>query len=129
MMAFIYGLVDLRTLFLKSRITEEEAPTTQPVAPAPTLIQTTTASEPATETTGEEEDLNAMHQKLVESFMVPRTVSGTAMQYTIAQPPAVWVSKWVDYSNKYGLGYQLSNNIFGAYFNDSTKMAIGGNTR
>ena len=25
-------------------------------------------------------------------------------------PPEVWVKKWVDYSNKYGLGYMLSNN-------------------
>ena len=30
--------------------------------------------------------------------------------------------KWIDYSSKYGIGYALSNNMIGVYFNDSTKM-------
>ena len=34
----------------------------------------------------------------------------------------VYVTKWVDYSNKYGLGYILNNGLTGAYFNDNTKM-------
>eukprot|EP00039_Didymoeca_costata_P022449 m.4533 g.4533 ORF g.4533 m.4533 type:complete len:630 (+) comp3010_c0_seq1:293-2182(+) len=37
---------------------------------------------------------------------------------------AVWISKWVDYSNKYGLGYQLSDGSVGVLFNDSTKMIL-----
>lgn len=32
------------------------------------------------------------------------------------------VKKFVDYSSKYGLGYFLSNNSTGVYFNDSTKI-------
>ena len=32
------------------------------------------------------------------------------------------MKKWIDYSSKYGIGYALSNNMIGAYFNDSTKM-------
>lgn len=36
----------------------------------------------------------------------------------------VWVSKWVDYSNKYGFGYQLSNHSIGVLFNDGTHMAL-----
>jgi len=39
--------------------------------------------------------------------------------------PTVWVYKWVDYSNKYGLGYLLSNGVYGAYFNDSSKAMTG----
>uniref|UniRef100_A0A8C0JCS8 Serine/threonine-protein kinase PLK n=1 Tax=Chelonoidis abingdonii TaxID=106734 RepID=A0A8C0JCS8_CHEAB len=35
-----------------------------------------------------------------------------------------WVSKWVDYSNKYGFGYQLSNHRIGVLFNDGTHMAL-----
>ena len=31
---------------------------------------------------------------------------------------SVWVRKWVDYSNKYGLGYQLSDGSVGVLFND-----------
>eukprot|EP00736_Rhodelphis_marinus_P010460 Rmarinus@m.20328 len=36
----------------------------------------------------------------------------------------VWVSKWVDYSSKYGVGYLLSDNTMGVWFNDHTKMAM-----
>jgi hypothetical protein len=32
------------------------------------------------------------------------------------------VRKWIDYSSKYGIGYALTNNMIGVYFNDSTKM-------
>lgn len=32
------------------------------------------------------------------------------------------VKKWIDYSNKYGIGYLLNNRSYGVYFNDSTKM-------
>lgn len=41
--------------------------------------------------------------------------------------PVYWVSKWVDYSDKYGLGYQLCDNSVGVYFNDFTKMILNGN--
>lgn len=34
----------------------------------------------------------------------------------------VWVTKWVDYSTKYGLGYLLSDHSAGVFFNDSTKI-------
>lgn len=37
----------------------------------------------------------------------------------------VWVRKWVDYSVKYGMGFQLSNGIIGILFNDSTKIISG----
>uniref|UniRef100_A0A8B9S876 Serine/threonine-protein kinase PLK3 n=1 Tax=Apteryx owenii TaxID=8824 RepID=A0A8B9S876_APTOW len=39
----------------------------------------------------------------------------------------VWVSKWVDYSNKYGFGYQLSNHSIGVLFNDGTHMTLSPN--
>jgi polo-like kinase 1 len=34
----------------------------------------------------------------------------------------IYVKKWVDYSNKYGLGYLLSNGSIGIYFNDNSKL-------
>ena len=34
--------------------------------------------------------------------------------------------QWVDYSNKFGFGYQLSNNAIGLLFNDSTKLGCSG---
>eukprot|EP00976_Prorocentrum_cordatum_P115761 1196060-Prorocentrum_minimum.AAC.3 len=36
--------------------------------------------------------------------------------------PMVWVCKWVDYSCKYGIGYQLSNGCCGVVFNDGSKL-------
>lgn len=41
-----------------------------------------------------------------------------------ASTPIYWVSKWVDYSDKYGLGYQLSDNSVGVLFNDVTKIIL-----
>ncbi|XP_071104406.1 synaptojanin-2-like [Haliotis cracherodii] len=38
--------------------------------------------------------------------------------------PIYWVSKWVDYSDKYGLGYQLCDNSVGVLFNDSTRLIL-----
>lgn len=34
----------------------------------------------------------------------------------------IYVIDYVDYSSKYGVGYFLSNNTFGVFFNDSTKI-------
>nr|XP_046192867.1 serine/threonine-protein kinase PLK1-like isoform X1 [Oncorhynchus gorbuscha]XP_046193513.1 serine/threonine-protein kinase PLK1-like isoform X1 [Oncorhynchus gorbuscha] len=38
--------------------------------------------------------------------------------------PIFWISKWVDYSDKYGLGYQLCDNSVGVLFNDCTRMMM-----
>lgn len=36
--------------------------------------------------------------------------------------PIYWISKWVDYSDKYGFGYQLCDNSHGSLFNDGTQL-------
>jgi len=36
----------------------------------------------------------------------------------------LWVTKWVDYSNKYGFGYQLSDGTVGILYNDMTRMML-----
>ncbi|KFM70489.1 Serine/threonine-protein kinase PLK1, partial [Stegodyphus mimosarum] len=38
--------------------------------------------------------------------------------------PFLWISKWVDYTDKYGLGYQLSDNSIGVFFNDATHLVL-----
>ncbi|XP_062920546.1 serine/threonine-protein kinase PLK3 [Mobula hypostoma] len=43
--------------------------------------------------------------------------------------PFLWVTKWVDYSNKYGFGYQLSNRSIGVLFNDGTHMSLSTDRR
>lgn len=41
-----------------------------------------------------------------------------------AAQPLFWVSKWVDYSDKYGFGYQLCDEGMGVMFNDTTKLIM-----
>ncbi|KAB7494327.1 Serine/threonine-protein kinase PLK1 [Armadillidium nasatum] len=36
----------------------------------------------------------------------------------------IFISKWIDYSNKYGFGYQLSDSSVGVFFNDLTRISI-----
>lgn len=38
--------------------------------------------------------------------------------------PLFWVSKWVDYSDKYGFGYQLCDEGMGVMYNDTTKLIM-----
>ncbi|XP_027196257.2 serine/threonine-protein kinase polo [Dermatophagoides pteronyssinus] len=41
-----------------------------------------------------------------------------------ASIPCYWVSKWVDYTDRYGIGYQLCDNSIGVLFNDLTKFIL-----
>ena len=36
------------------------------------------------------------------------------------KPHAVFITKWVDYSNKYGIAYQLSTGMVGVLFKDKS---------
>lgn len=40
------------------------------------------------------------------------------------QRPILWAPKWVDYSSKYGFGYQLSDGGSGVLLRDGTHMAL-----
>ncbi|CAH1775220.1 unnamed protein product [Owenia fusiformis] len=40
----------------------------------------------------------------------------------LVQSNVLWVTKWVDYSNKYGFGYQLSDRTIGVLFNDGSRI-------
>ncbi|OMJ72607.1 hypothetical protein SteCoe_28905 [Stentor coeruleus] len=51
-----------------------------------------------------------------------KKVATTSAYAVTLDGPNIWVKKWVDYSNKYGLGYMLSNGCAGVFFNDSTKI-------
>ncbi|KAK6622364.1 hypothetical protein RUM44_002175 [Polyplax serrata] len=37
-----------------------------------------------------------------------------------------FISKWIDYSNKYGFGYQMSDGTTGVFFNDSSQISLDG---
>ncbi len=36
----------------------------------------------------------------------------------------VFIVSWVDYCNKYGMGYALTDGSIGVHFNDSTTMVL-----
>uniref|UniRef100_A0AAR2L1V6 Serine/threonine-protein kinase PLK n=1 Tax=Pygocentrus nattereri TaxID=42514 RepID=A0AAR2L1V6_PYGNA len=76
-----------------------------------------------------------------EDIMTPAAVAEAAMKVlnsclsamptALRNPPCltkpkpfIWVTKWVDYSNKYGFGYQLSNQNVGVLFNEGTHLSL-----
>lgn len=42
----------------------------------------------------------------------------------VDQKRPLWVTKWVDYTNKYGFGFQLSDRSVGILFNDTTRLLL-----
>jgi hypothetical protein len=109
----------------------------QPAAAAGELVQEEHGGADAEE---DVEEVRKMHDEIERSFCTPaaaaasetvsttrRSLGTTAASSTASSPllPAsLWVNKWVDYSNKYGLGYLLSNGSSGVYFNDSSKAIL-----
>ena len=48
------------------------------------------------------------------------------IMYNMSEPNEI-VTKFVDFSSKYGMGYKLSNGTYGVLFNDSTKIVLDSN--
>uniref|UniRef100_A0A1A8QL57 Serine/threonine-protein kinase PLK n=1 Tax=Nothobranchius rachovii TaxID=451742 RepID=A0A1A8QL57_9TELE len=73
------------------------------------------------------EDLKDMLQQL-NSIISTKPSERAVIQQEEAEDPACipifWISKWVDYSDKYGLGYQLCDNSVGVLFNDYTRLIM-----
>lgn len=59
-----------------------------------------------------------------------RRLSSLSSPVAPAMPPTVWVTRFVDRSKKYGLGFQLSDGSIGVRFNDLSKIVMdpGGDT-
>ncbi|KAG5272280.1 hypothetical protein AALO_G00163670 [Alosa alosa] len=55
-------------------------------------------------------------EKMAEAESIPKKKGGSTS--------FLWVTKWVDYSNKYGFGYQLSDHSVGVLFNNGTHMSL-----
>ena len=56
----------------------------------------------------------------------PRTIGGINEKLDLQVKPdyEVYVTKWVDYSSKYGLGYLLSDGTSGLVFKDLTRITL-----
>ena len=80
-------------------------------------------------TTGstQKDQLQMLHQQLTELFntKLKRHLGDLGDENSDpASNPVFWVSKWVDYSDKYGFGYQLCDEGMGVMFNDTTKLIM-----
>ncbi|XP_041840291.1 serine/threonine-protein kinase PLK1 [Melanotaenia boesemani] len=64
----------------------------------------------------------------LKSFIAAKPSEKAIIRQEEAEDPACvpifWISKWVDYSDKYGLGYQLCDNSVGVLFNDYTRLIM-----
>ncbi|EEB06750.1 PLK protein kinase Plo1 [Schizosaccharomyces japonicus yFS275] len=54
-----------------------------------------------------------------------RAATSTIDPRAVERWPSLFIiTKWVDYSNRYGLGYQLSDESVGVHFNDSSSLVL-----
>jgi serine/threonine protein kinase len=60
--------------------------------------------------------------KLLEAATGTGTARASARSSMEDDGKLLYISKWVDYSHRYGLGYQLSNGSTGVFFNDGTTV-------
>uniref|UniRef100_UPI00358F74AD serine/threonine-protein kinase PLK1 isoform X2 n=1 Tax=Myxine glutinosa TaxID=7769 RepID=UPI00358F74AD len=76
---------------------------------------------------GSENDITEIFNQL-KSLLASKPSRRTVICEDEAEDPAaipvLWVSKWVDYSDKYGLGYSLCDNSVGVLFNDSSRLIL-----
>lgn len=71
--------------------------------------------------------LEMLHQQLTDMFAtkLKRHLADLGDEFSEpASNPVFWISKWVDYSDKYGFGYQLCDEGMGVMFNDTTKLIM-----
>jgi len=62
-----------------------------------------------------------------EAMEVDDMVSGAqspTSEKACGEAERVWVSSWIDYSQKYGMGYLLCDGSVGVYFNDATMIVL-----
>jgi len=86
--------------------------------------------EPFTAPNNEQRVLTQRQSKNNSSHLLTTRVNTNSTKneaQEILKGPEVWITKWLDYSSRYGVGYLLSNGGCGAYFNDSTKIALDPN--
>jgi len=52
-----------------------------------------------------------------------KSLTGSSIQEPV-NGPIYWVSRWIDYSDAYGLGYQLNDGRMGVAFIDLTRLIL-----
>jgi len=70
------------------------------------------------------DDLYGLLSKLLNTKPTERPLIQEEEAEDPKSQPIVWVSRWVDYSDKYGFGYSLNDDSKGVVFNDVTKLVL-----
>lgn len=97
------------------------------IASSPTSTQPSTASQSSTER--DAEILRDIVDQLDTVLGIASSRKGSYRTFS-SRPlsprygPSKWVTRYVDYTSKYGLGFLLNDGGSGVYFNDSTKTAL-----
>lgn len=114
----------------------EEKPTASKKDPISTALATVPTSRPLATSLRKRsqpdpppEDLNlkTLSQQLTDCLTHKRVVtfeSGCSDAEDPMSAPIYWISKWVDFSDRYGLGFALCDNSYGVRFNDVTTLIM-----
>lgn len=79
------------------------------------------------DTAPEDTNLKALVKQLTETLNNKRVVNyegGCSDAEDPMSAPIYWISKWVDFSDRYGLGFALCDNSYGVRFNDVTTLIM-----
>ncbi|XP_040026910.1 serine/threonine-protein kinase PLK3 [Gasterosteus aculeatus] len=130
-----------RQISYKTVGANEVPPPMAPVVGSAPLEQTPAEEESRKSISRSFKGTTASSTEPCEDVLTPAAVSESALKVLnscLANMPAatrnppclsspqsfLWVTKWVDYSNKYGFGYQLSNQSIGVLFNEGTRLSL-----
>lgn len=75
----------------------------------------------------EDANLKTLIKQLTETVSKKKVVSLETVRSEVEDPmsaPIYWISKWVDFSDRYGLGFALCDNSYGVRFNDVTTIMM-----
>lgn len=76
----------------------------------------------------EDINLKTLMKQLSETLSRKRIVTspenGSSDAEDPMSAPIYWISKWVDFSDRYGLGFSLCDNSYGVRFNDVTTLMM-----
>lgn len=71
--------------------------------------------------------LENMHRRLNDGLSEAETnrhTPGATLRPVASGGASIWITRYVDYTSKYGLGFLLNDGSAGVYFNDSTKAVL-----
>eukprot|EP00045_Choanoeca_perplexa_P010102 m.101003 g.101003 ORF g.101003 m.101003 type:complete len:648 (-) comp15153_c0_seq1:134-2077(-) len=117
-----------------ARVSSAKPSSLHPSSAKPTVSSALTVAQDVPRSPPTTAVVNASNERLRALGKRLLSVTGAQAKVSAEREPALapasearrshTISKWVDYSYKYGLGYQLSDGSVGVLFNDNTKMVL-----